>query len=316
MATNVNGTSTEDTKRAEEFLKKKLSFRGNAFLIIHEMVKLNATHPTLLMDEFLHSIFFLGKLNDPKFIPESLVSNDKEISKMLKDFPRPFALYSSHLPKRSPFSCVLDMIVHLYGENDEKEIRKRLQDFVSELKKGGSNGLFSSTICVSQSDIPKGTRYYGVSMSTSGCNPRRIMIAASCLSSWDSKVADAVMTYYPNKTKNPDFDGTIKLPQHVRCQAYDICPIKEKPPCKSCGNLFGLGTSEKKEWPYGNCAEAESLSNLLKDDERVREQVQPTSETCTDKNREKVKKSVLTELKRLLGKKSKWKNTNFYDPRV
>ncbi|XP_037651996.1 uncharacterized protein LOC119503978 [Sebastes umbrosus] len=280
------------------------------------MVKLTVKHPTPLLDEILHSIFFLGKLDDPEFSPESLVSNDKEISETLKDFPRPFELYSSQVPKRSPFSCVLDMIVHLYGENDEKEIRKRLQDFVSELKKGGSNGLFSSTICVSQRNNQESVRYYGVSMSTTGRNPGRIMVAASCLSSWDSYVADAVMTYYPNKTKKPDFDGTIKLPQHVRCQAFNLSDGEVKPLCKSCRNLFGFERSVEKEWAYGNCAEVESLSNLLKAVEEVRKQVRQTSEKCPDENRETVKESVLTELKRLLRYlKFEWDN-EFYDPRV
>ncbi|XP_037651992.1 uncharacterized protein LOC119503976 [Sebastes umbrosus] len=286
------------------------------------MVKLNAKHPTLLLDEILHSIFFLGKLNDPEFYPESIVGNDDDVDmlKMLrKCFPRPFALYSSHLPKRSPFSCFLDMIVHLCErKDDEKEIIKRLQDFISQLEYSKSKALVSSTICVSQSNNPKSVKYYGVSMSTSGCYPGRIMVAASCLSSWDSNVADAVMTYYPTKTKKQDFDGTIKLPQHVRCQAFNLHLGREKPPCRSCGNLFGLETSETTQSDYGNCAEAESLSDLLKDVENVREQVRPTSKTCTDENRETVKKSVLTQLKRLLRDlKFKWDNDeNFYDPRV
>ncbi|XP_074470329.1 uncharacterized protein LOC141754847 [Sebastes fasciatus] len=272
------------------------------------MVKLNAKHPTLLMDEILHSIFFLGKLYDPEFKPESIVSDENEISEMLKDhYPRPFNLYSSEVPKRSPFSCVLDMIVHLYGQkNDENEIIKRLQDFISQLEPGKSDGLVSSTICVSQRNS-ESVRYYGVSMSTSGRDPGRIMVAASCLSSWDSKVADAVMTYKSNKTKRKYFDGTIKLPKHVRCQAFNLSDGEVKSPCSSCGNLFGLKTSKTKWSAYGNCAEAESLSNLLKNDETVREQVRPTSDTCTDENRETVKKSVLTELKSLLG-------VIFYEP--
>ncbi|XP_037651997.1 uncharacterized protein LOC119503979 [Sebastes umbrosus] len=275
------------------------------------MVTLTVEHPTLLLDEILHSIFFFGKLDDPEFSPESLVNDDKELREMLKDhYPRPFDLYSSQVPKRSPFSCVLDMIVHLHGQkNDEKEIIKTLQDFIKKLEKDGSNGLVPSTICVSQSNIPESVKYYGVSMSSLGLKPGRIMVAASCLSSWDSKVADAVMTYKQNKKKNLDFDGTVKLQPYVRCQAFSIRDGTEKPPCKSCGNLFGLETNEKKEWAYGNCAEAESLSNLLKNDEQVREQVQPTSETCTDVNREKVKESVLKELKSFLG-------VIFYDPRV
>ncbi|KAJ4928422.1 hypothetical protein JOQ06_016214 [Pogonophryne albipinna] len=269
---------------------------------------------TQLVDEILHSIFFLGKINDPQFSPVEILND--EIHDALKlCYPLPFERYLSQLPKRTPFSCVLDMIVFLEGRENENEIKQKLQEIISELHLKKNEPLVSSTICVSQKN-PKSEKYYGVSMSTSGRDPGRTMVAASCLpGSWDSDVAGAVMTFNQNKSKKPYFDGTIKLPQHVTCQAYSLheegAPM---PPCQSCGNLFGLGGTYKVGYPYGNCAEVESVSNLFKNDTEVREQARPTSKLCTPENRSKAEKSVRADLKVLLKRLHFPCNDQFYIP--
>lgn len=182
------------------------------------------------------------------------------------------------------------------------------------LKENNAKELISSTICVSQPDKkPNSPRYYGLSMSTHGRVPGRVMIAAACFSNWDGYVADAVMTYYPIKQKKTYFDGTVKLPDSIRCQAFNITQIKEMPPCRSCANLFGLNTCETKEWDYGNCAEAESVSNLLKKENTVKRGTQQPSASSTEANREKVKESVLKELKNYLHLRFKW-DDSYYTP--
>ncbi|XP_031170391.1 uncharacterized protein LOC116060784 [Sander lucioperca] len=216
-------------------------------------------------------------------------------------YPRPFDHYSSQLPKRSPFSCVLDMIVLLTGQEKEEKIKETVREITEQLRRGKTRPLISSTICVSQfqnSDL-NSHRYYGVSMSTAGCEPGRIMVAASCLSFWDKYVAGAVMTYYPNNAKKQYFDGTIKLPENVRCKAFNILIGKKRPACSSCGNLFGLSPTNGT-WAYGNCAEVESLSNLFKNVEEVREQARLTLVNSTEENRKKAEESVKKELERLL----------------
>ncbi|XP_070702624.1 uncharacterized protein [Pempheris klunzingeri] len=262
------------------------------------MVSLKAKrHPTELVDEVLHCIFFLGQINNPRYSPKDILSDDNMLNMLKSIYPQPFQLYSSQLPKRSPVSCVLDMIVDLTGQEKENAIIKQLQTLILQLKVDQATDLVSSTICVSQNTkIPTSVRYYGVSMSTSGSLPGRIVVAASCLSNWETYVAGAVMTYYPKKEKKTYFDGTIKLPAYVRCQALRLSDRGPMPPCRSCGNLFGLKTSEHKEWSYGNCAEVESLSNLLKSENEVREQARPTSDTYTEKNLKRARESVMKEL--------------------
>ncbi|CAG5892240.1 unnamed protein product, partial [Menidia menidia] len=249
-----------------------------------------------LVDEILHSIFFLGWINHPKLSLNDLLDNDDEIYVHLEDrHPQPFQLYKTQLPRRSPFSCVLDMIVKLIGQENEDEIKERLQNLIDSLRENTKKKiLFSSTICISHMNIPDSVRHYGVSMSLiSSGSAKQILVAASCLNHWDPRVAGAVMSYYPALTRKPYFDGTITLPPDVRCEAFDLCTGIIKPACQSCGNLFGLQTEEEKEWFYGNCAEIESVSNLLRN-ENV------PVEAVPEENRKKAADSVLKQLKCLL----------------
>lgn len=61
----------------------------------------------------------------------------------------------------------------------------------------------------------------------------------------------------------------------------------EKAPCTNCITIFRgvsfkpcyTGNNQKEPWPYGNCAETESLSKLLKADLTLREQVEVHNKT-------------------------------------
>ncbi|XP_014850693.1 PREDICTED: uncharacterized protein LOC106922635 isoform X2 [Poecilia mexicana] len=307
-----------EKKQKEEYKDDSKVFKRNAFLLIDKMVEMASLiqeDTSELVDEILHSIFFLGKITQPEFSPRQLFVDDVDMFDYLNEaHPEPFRLYSSQLPRRSPFSCVLDMVVLQKRPENEDEVKQTLSDLVNRLKKGF---LVSTTICISKSSNTESpairsntvqqVQQYGVSMSTSGRNPGRIMIAASCLSSyWDEYVAAAVMTFYPDKKKKEYFDGTFKLSKGATCRAYNIKKASEMEPvmkpCKSCGNLFGFQETCQREWPwpYGNCAEVESLSNLFKNDDQVKQQSRPQSDTFTPENREKVRDETLENLKKTL----------------
>ncbi|KAL4008965.1 hypothetical protein ACER0C_002817 [Sarotherodon galilaeus] len=292
----------QEQKRGEEFLKTEDGFRGNALKIIMKMDDLSNKAPGSkhLVDEILHSIFFLGKINKPPFSPEDIFPDGDILEALMAKYPRPFQFYLTQLPRRSPFSCVLDMIVLQNNLEGKAQITNSLKDLIEELKlkkhKRGKLFLVSSTICISQKSKTdqNSKRYYGVSMSTNDRNPRKIVIAASCLSKWDEYVSGAVMTYYPNNEKKKCFDGTIEVPENIRCEAFKLCNGEKMNPCRSCHNLFGLNTEETKEWPYGNCAEAESLSNLLQNEQDVKNEI-ITSPQDRQKSENEVR-TVLTEL--------------------
>ncbi|KAF7664683.1 hypothetical protein LDENG_00168550 [Lucifuga dentata] len=288
-------------RRRENLLPIEERFRNNAFILISTMLELNEQNPErrALVDEILHSIFFLGKINIPPYLPHHILNNGEVFDGIRARFPRPFDLYSSQVPQRCPFSCVADMLTDEVGQENEYEIRENLQALIKQLEP--EPRLSSATMCVSQKNTqPDSVRYYGVSMSTPTPIARKVMVAISCLVTWDDYVASAVMSYYPNFAKNPNFDGTIQLPQDVRCQAFSLLRNEEMLACRSCGNLFGLTPTDENGWFYGNCAEAESLSNLFKNDAEIRNQSEPTAETYTPENREGVHDKVLGILQDLL----------------
>ncbi|XP_015811156.3 uncharacterized protein [Nothobranchius furzeri] len=307
-----------------DFFKEQNLFRANAYQLIVEMEDMsNLTDgdTSFLVDEILHSIFFMGKITYLSFSPEDIFHGDEKFLDYMREmYPRPFDLYSSQIPNRSPFSCVLDMVVRLSGpqekassQNNLQEIQNKLRELISKLKqRDNSKMLFSTTLCVSS--VSGSSKYYGVSMSTHRKPARQIMVAAGCLSYWDDCVAAAVMSYCPQKRRKSYFDGTFQLPADVRCEAFSIEGQRMMVPCRSCNNLFNLETTETKTNPYGNCAETESLSNLLKKEERVKQQVQRcVSERVND--RERAERDVLKQLKQILKPYSgfTWDNS-YYRP--
>ncbi|KAM3596884.1 uncharacterized protein V6R79_022106 [Siganus canaliculatus] len=307
--------------RTEELLAENERFRNRAFKIIAGMVEWSNGTPSPLVDEILHSIFFLGILKTPPYEPKDILGNDELVARLRRRYPRPFDQFFTELPKRSPFSCVLDMIVDQAGQGNQiRKITLDLQDLI-RLTSDAPRPLVSTTICISQSSSDS-ERYYGVSMSTSGRCAGRIIVAASCLSgTWDGNVADAVMTYYPihnittkKNPKNPHFDGTITLPEQVQCQTFRISDVQEMAPCRSCKDMFGLMTTETRGWAHGNCAEVESLSNLLKHEPEVRRQVRQRH--ITEERRNRVQADIQRELCRYLRElRFNWDQT-FYTPQA
>ncbi|XP_028255017.1 uncharacterized protein LOC114431644 [Parambassis ranga] len=214
-----------------------------------------------LVDEMLHSIFFWDKSTNPPL--EEIIPDVKIHNALKNEYPRPFEFCTSQRPKRTPIFYVLDMTVEQEKPENEEKINK------TEGSRPTSENKCSGVLHQESSQESNScNKYYGVSISTTGAQAGRIVVAASCFSAWDDDVARAVMTYYPNKDKRTYFDATITLPKTVRCEAFSIRMERneEMMPCRPCANLFGLRTSDETEWAYGNCAEAESVSNLLKNE--------------------------------------------------
>ncbi|XP_017276504.1 uncharacterized protein LOC108238735 isoform X2 [Kryptolebias marmoratus] len=321
-----------ENERRAAFLALNARFRTNAFRLIEMMVELcsRTAGSSHLVDEILYTIFFLGQILDLrgqlKFHPREIIDNDEMYEALKERYKVPIQHFESQtrpkcpLPRRSPFSCVLDMFVLREGPENETEIRSSLRRLVNTLE---PDFLVSTVICVSRSI--QSDNQYGVSMSTTGLNARKVVLAASCLSGyWNEYVADAVMTYYPvkeqrksDKSKKNYFDGTFRVPAGVSCQAYKISDERsdEMDPCLSCRNLFGLTGQSPKENIYGNCAEAESLSNLLNVDANLTRFIPPRHNTCTPENRDLARAAVEEMLRQTLNMVQfrRW-NGEYYNP--
>ncbi|KAI4874433.1 hypothetical protein NFI96_019384 [Prochilodus magdalenae] len=238
---------------------------------------------SVYMDEMLHSIFFLGHIHGNqrnRLTPKDFFGRTS-LHIMSDLFPEPFTKYNSHLPTRTPFSILLNIMEILYST--EERIKEELQKLLGEMKfpnplhKPGSKNeqyytLESTVICVcSDSDSQE---YYGASLCCRKGPAKGILIGLSCLKTWHEYVSHAVMSF----TSGAPGDGDgITFPKSLRCQAFyrdwKENVYKEKRACWNCKQLFNLqdADEDKVEHPFGNCAETECLSKLLINNQHVRE---------------------------------------------
>ncbi|KAI9522057.1 hypothetical protein NQZ68_040173 [Dissostichus eleginoides] len=134
-------------KSRQRFLETTKSFLSNAAAIIRKVLGLNNSFQGRASRfEILQSIFRWGRISTPPISPEMIV---KYLDDLKDCYPRPFELYCSQLPRRSPFSFLLDMIVFLIGQENEEEIKQQLQE-ISELHLKKYEPLVSYTTCISQ----------------------------------------------------------------------------------------------------------------------------------------------------------------------
>ncbi|XP_068120151.1 uncharacterized protein [Hyperolius riggenbachi] len=118
--------------------------------------------------------------------------------------------------------------------------------------------------------------YYGASISYKDSVPRNIIISTSSLFVWDKAISYIVCC--------GDNGRGLTFPNNVQCCAYRFngkeWDYELIPPCIKCDKMFNVQyeleykeTTDKQTWPYGNCAEVESLSNLLRSNENLRNDV-------------------------------------------
>ncbi|KAM9434864.1 uncharacterized protein Hap1MRO34_002600 [Clarias gariepinus] len=281
------------------------------------------------MDEMLHSIFFLAYIHDRSLTPSKHFKSSKLCDVVKKKFPGSFEKYRSHLPTRTPFSILLNMMETLY--HTEEEIKVELLILLQELNfpyplhKPGSKHeqyytLESTVICVcsdsgSNSDSTPQT-YFGASLSCRKGNAKRILIDVSCLKTWHEFVSHAVMSF----TLEGSGDG-ITFPESVKCQAYirdwNENVYKERRPCLNCGELFNLNDADpdKVHHPYGNCAETECLSKLLFNNQHTRKntRIENHTEETLETLRRRTKESLTKQLAQV-GIKIINENFLFYSP--
>ncbi|AWP04896.1 Hypothetical protein SMAX5B_016242 [Scophthalmus maximus] len=67
-------------------------------------------------------------VNNAPYTPENIIDDKDMLTKLKEKYPRPFEFYLTQLPKRGPFSCVMDMIVLQKGQENENHIKQSLID--------------------------------------------------------------------------------------------------------------------------------------------------------------------------------------------
>ncbi|XP_058870642.1 uncharacterized protein LOC117404981 isoform X2 [Acipenser ruthenus] len=230
-----------------------------------------------VMTEVLHCIFFLGHIYKNPVPPEFFFPTKELLQQYKELFPRAFQQYASHLPTRTPFSILLDLVLRRNGSTNSEAILKSLAKIKKALQdddQADNNYTLRATVITECYSGQGQERFYGASLSCSGGVETKIMIALSCIQTWNEAVAHAVW--------NVEKKGYIKFPRDVFCTAYKIDPESDSyvmiAPCSKCYTIFTGVTFEppfssergSERFPFGNCAETESLSHLLDAEENVR----------------------------------------------
>ncbi|XP_077314951.1 uncharacterized protein LOC143935167 [Lithobates pipiens] len=273
----------------KNYLRQIIKASGTAFLDVFQKLleETNATKDEVFqyLQRVYHAIFFFGHINNPQvnprdFFPANAWNNIQDT------FQKPLAEYKTHLPSQTPYSILLEYITEFYDGKKEsilEELEKRNKELLVNFYKDEKNQLqpknfaLSATVishsCVSN---PYSANAYGASIAYKGTVPRQLMIAISALLVWDK-----VISY---EVRCKESGRGIQFPHGVCGYSYKFNTSNNKykptPPCTKCYTSYIIKfdpkfvkTNKQEDWPHGNCAETESLSNLLRHNENIRNAV-------------------------------------------
>ncbi|KAK6477821.1 hypothetical protein HHUSO_G21434, partial [Huso huso] len=234
------------------------------------------------LNQLLHSIFFLGSIHILNIKPEEFFLQEEveSLKRILGlKFSEPSEKCNTHLPTRTPFSILLDAVVNI--SQNEEQVKNHLVNVFNNLKLKSSDNKYynyytleATVICIThyeKANREKTDTFYGASLSCRGDLEKKLMIQLSCLKTWNYAVAYAVSFAQEG--------GAVQFPSEVICRSFKRHWTERNyygvPPCKNCTSVFQNITfthrdknnesaeTNKPPWPYGNCAETESLSKLL-----------------------------------------------------
>ncbi|CAH2291762.1 Hypothetical predicted protein [Pelobates cultripes] len=273
-------------------IKENVVTSGTIFIIkFADILNANNSSPEVIshyMQRVLHSIFFIGYVSKPRVYPEEFIP-EKILESFKEKFPGPFKDYLSHVPHQTPYSILLEFMSENKNCNEPKILMQELWEINKSLWKTDTNigyqpvaNDFTATVIAYScyGDINGNNNVnsaYGSSISCKGRVPRRIMIHISVLQVWDLAISYAVC----QEGDSP----ALVFPNQVCCKAYNFhcnsnCFL-EVPPCAKCMKSFrGVkfnppceNPDDDPTWPYGNCAENESLNKLLKGCQDLRSRI-------------------------------------------
>lgn len=196
-----------------------------------------------------------------------------------------------------------------------KELEKRNQEFLAKFFDNEKNqlkpkdfALSAPVICHSCVNDPHSVNTYGSSIAYKGKVPRKIMIGISTLLVWDK-----VISY---EVRCGQSGHGIQFPNDVCCYSYKLDTTTQtyKPisPCTKCKKMYLAefvpkfeNTGKQEDWRYGNCAETESLSNLLHKNEDIKRTIHTYDSNGEIVSRETIEKRFINEHKDKLQKEIK-----------
>ncbi|KAJ8251468.1 hypothetical protein GJAV_G00221670 [Gymnothorax javanicus] len=251
--------------------------------------------------EILHSILFIGYMNEPSIEPQQILSQNV-VERLTQSIPEPFEKYRSHLPLRTPFSILLDVVVETAGDQVLEKLlalNAKMHIPQNDVNRCRNDFCLASTVisyCYFEDKQAnkKSEKYYGGSVACTGKPKRDFFINLSCVETWNRKVALGVCLAAKGRE-------SIFLPKFVHSAAFTLLNDQRdedpesylghvgegqglryipKPPCEKCWKIFpGVKFSpsecdeRRAQWKHGNCAECEAMSKLLNNVSAVNEGV-------------------------------------------
>ncbi|XP_046875011.1 uncharacterized protein LOC124467008 [Hypomesus transpacificus] len=268
-------------KYRERILKNDNNLKLSGTLFIKNLIQLwrDNQNIKLNVEEMLHGIFFLGHIHEKKILPDDFITTDENRTTLKTHFPSAFKMYSTTPPKQTPFSKLLDVAVKI-GYKDETEIRTFAWTFLRKLNppfslKGETLDYLTMepnviAVCYMETQGEEPVKHYGPSLSFRKDISKNLMINWLCLEVWHEYVAYAVLSHRYGTPHSINFPETVQCQAFIRKQNIYTGEHVPKDPCRRCGDLFSLPTTGPiVSTPYGNCAETECYSKLLKSGDAI-----------------------------------------------
>ncbi|XP_068120150.1 uncharacterized protein [Hyperolius riggenbachi] len=273
----------------KENLKQDFILSGNIFIEAFKKLldkEKKKEVKNFYMQRLLHSIFFFGQIYEPQIKPEEFIHDECSLKVYKNKFQEVFEKCQTHLACQSPYSILLEYMTTADDAKKPEPLKQNLKDINNSLLRNNkenesvANDFSASVIaysCARDTSISNDTDwYYGASISYKDSVPRNIIISTSSLFVWDKAISYIVCC--------GDNGRGLTFPNNVQCCAYRFngkeWDYELIPPCIKCDKMFNVQyeleykeTTDKQTWPYGNCAEVESLSNLLRSNENLRNDV-------------------------------------------
>ncbi|XP_039766977.1 uncharacterized protein LOC100680859 isoform X2 [Ornithorhynchus anatinus] len=224
------------------------------------------------LEKVLHSLLVLGYIQEPEVQPKELFEG--LFSELRKDFPEAFEKYKTLIPRQTPYAFLVDFLEQV-NRFDTEQVLEDLERFHRYLLKTkvdpkSVNYFLASTVSVSFYTDDRGRRsrpFFGCSIACKGKAARFVVIRAASLGRWPQEVALAVWTFSHGQKWSVTFPGKV-ISTAYKWNGDRFVPSV---PCSRCHEMFPDVDFEppppsvevKASWPYGNCAEADSLGKLL-----------------------------------------------------
>ncbi|XP_026998321.2 uncharacterized protein LOC113640148 isoform X2 [Tachysurus fulvidraco] len=152
MAESSKKPKKSKEERAKEFLSNS-AFARNAFLLFNKATDIVSAQEQgdlqsakQILEQMLHSILFLGHIHAAVYRPEWIFSDVEMLQKTIKDFPKPFDLFQTHVAQRTPFSYFLQLLTVCYSENQEATVKNKLAALLADCKKSVWHRKVSSAV--------------------------------------------------------------------------------------------------------------------------------------------------------------------------